>query len=199
MHLLPRPPLFQVWSRISVCDWASQSLCNHCMWLKSVPEPMYVSVSGVYVIEEYEILHLLPQPPLSQIWSLYVCVWLGVSVYVWSLYVACVCAWTYVCVLCVCDRRGCNIWIIHCWSKELKKKAIELLNSYCSLSTVTRYILSTFYSPPCLCFLSVQVHFINTFKDKKLHLEKINNGLFITAGFQFKIHSFLEDLVLILV
>ena len=118
LHLLPRPPLFQVWSLISVCDWASQSLCNHCMWLESVPEPMYVSVSGVYVIEEYEILHLLPQPPLSQIWSLYVCVWLGVSVYVWSLYVACVCAWTYVCVLCVCDRRGCNIWIIHCWSKE---------------------------------------------------------------------------------
>ena len=66
-HLLPRPPLFQVWSRISVCDWVPQSLCNHCMWLESVPEPMYVSVSGVYVIEEYEILHLLPQPPLSQI------------------------------------------------------------------------------------------------------------------------------------
>ena len=127
----------------------------------------------IYTIKSYRNFAFTASASASPISGLvqYFFVWLGVSVYIWSLYVAWVFLFVYASgccpmrvagVMCVCDRRGCNIWIIHCWSKELKRKVIELLNHYCSLSTVTALSIphALYQQKPCLCFLSVQIHFI---------------------------------------
>ena len=140
---------------------------------------MYPLKGSIYIPSNLtKILHLLPlpRPPLSQVWyGISLCDWASQSIYGLCMRLESFSLSMRVAgVMCVCDRRGCNIWIIHCWSKELKRKVIELLNHYCSLNTRWLSCSTVTALSQQLLLSQYQVHFINILSRSSLNKKLVS-------------------------